>query len=108
MWWIWVLAAATLAVIIAFKRMPIELIYASSATHKKRAFIVKIYGIKVIGDRRKPKKQKIPSLKKMQSRKKAKKIKKERIKTKKTKTAVKRINPKKKMKKSAIKGLWTA
>ena len=72
MWWIWVLAAAALAVIIAFKRMPIELIYASSATHKKRAFIVKIYGIKVIGDRKKPKKQKNPESEKNAEQKESK------------------------------------
>lgn len=85
MWWIWVLAAATLAVIIAFKRMPIELIYASSATHKKRAFIVKIYGIKVIGDRRKPKKQKNPESEKNAEQEESKEDKKGKDKDKKDK-----------------------
>lgn len=56
MWWIWILAAAAILItLFIFKRMPIEIIYASSATHKKRAFKVKIYNINVIRDKKRVK-----------------------------------------------------
>lgn len=59
MWW-WIAVCAVLAAlaVLLFKRMPVEVIYAASATHKKHAFRLKIYGIDLIRDKKKPQKRK--------------------------------------------------
>lgn len=54
--WIWICALILIIcalTILIFKRMPIEIIYAASAKHKKQAFRVKVYSIDIIRDKSK-------------------------------------------------------
>lgn len=54
MWWILIcIAIVAIMTIFIFKRMPIEIIYAASAKHKKQAFRVKVYNIDIIRDKSK-------------------------------------------------------
>ncbi len=63
-WWIAVCAVLLALIILLFKRMPIEIIYAASAKYKKQALRVKVYGIDLIrekkGTHKKKKKTKKP------------------------------------------------
>lgn len=56
-WWIAVFAVLAVLAVLLFKRMPVEVIYAASATHKRHAFRLKIYGIDLIRDKKTPKKR---------------------------------------------------
>lgn len=58
-WWIAVCAVILALVVLLFKRMPIEIIYAASAKYKKQAFRLKVYGINLIHEKKdKPAKKK--------------------------------------------------